>query len=427
MQAWLQFGNGETPQSSGLKGDHLVGKYYVEFDKAYNEQARKLMSNWISGIFESPESEVKYKAWVDQLSNTANEEDKEKIIAEIKTYAKSVTPIFKAVQQMLIQWEAGDAATLELWNKMNGWVYDGFDVTYKILGVDFDKIYYESKTYLLGKELVIEGLNKGIFYRKPDGSVWVDLTGDGLDHKLLLRSDGTSVYITQDLGTAKLRYDDFQFEKMIYVVGNEQDYHFKVLKLVLRKLGYDWWDKLHHMSYNMVDLAGGGKMKSREGTVVDADDLIEDTISSAEKMTRELGKLDDYESDEAKQLYKTLGLGALKYFILKVDPDIDSLKNFMENAAPENIAVNNKEKELLKHLLSYNETVSEAARRLSPALIANYAYELSKLYNQFYHENVVVDAANVPSSIFRLKLSHQTGIIIKRSFALLGIDVPARM
>ncbi|MEO8146577.1 MAG: arginine--tRNA ligase [Bacteroidia bacterium] len=461
MQAWLQFGNGETPQSSGMKGDHLVGKYYVEFDKAYNAEAKAMMSDWISGKFESPESEAKYKSLIEQLESATSEEAKDKIIAEIKAYAKSVTPIFKAVQQMLLKWEASDLGTLELWNKMNGWVYDGFDVTYKMLGVDFDKIYYESKTYLLGKEIVAEGLSKEVFYKKPDGSVWVDLTAEGLDHKLLLRGDGTSVYITQDLGTAKLRYDDYHFDKLIYVVGNEQEYHFKVLKQTLKKLGYDWWDSLYHLAYNMVDLPSG-KMKSREGTVVDADDLIGSTIEDSEKMTRELGKLGDFDSDDAKNLYRIIGLGALKYFILKVDPEKRMLFNPAEsidingNTGPfiqyayariqsvlrkansiaelsssahqlEVSEINAKEKDLIKLVLSYNEIIAEAAHRLSPALIANYAYDLAKAYNQFYHDNVVVDATDISRSLFRIELSKQTAMAIGKSFSLLGIEVPERM
>lgn len=430
MLAWQKFGNGETPASSGMKGDHLVGKYYVEFDKAFKREVQELIDKGV------PKEEADKKA-----------------------------SMMIEVQQMLRDWELGDKATLDLWNEMNGWVYDGFNSTYKMLGVDFDKIYYESKTYLLGKELVKEGLQKGVFYKKDDGSIWVDLTEDGLDQKVLLRSDGTAVYITQDIGTAKLRYDEYHFDKMIYVVGNEQEYHFKVLKLVLKKLGYEWWNKLHHMAYNMIDLPSG-KMKSREGTVVDADDLIASTIDDAEKMTRESGKITNFDSEEAKRLFRTVGLGALKYFILKVDPEKRMLFNPAESidingntgpfiqyayariqsvvrkanaaevfASQLNIpasslvidTINDKEKDIIKLLLTADELINEAAQRLSPALIASYAYDLAKAYNQFYHDNVVVDETNIQLSLFRIELSKQTANSIKKALSLLGIDVPERM
>lgn len=468
MLAWQKFGNNETPQSSGCKGDHLAGKYYVEFEKQHTAQSKAIMEKWISGKFESPAIRERYEKYISKLSEAKDEEARAKIISEIKDYAKSLTPLYKEVQQMLRNWEAGDKDTLELWQTMNNWVYQGFDVTYKKLRVDFDKIYYESQTYLLGKSIVEEGLQNGTFYKKSDNSVWVDLKEEGLDEKLLLRADGTSVYITQDLGTAKLRFDDYAFDKMIYVVGNEQEYHFKALKLILKKLGYSWWNKLHHMSYNMVDLPQG-KMKSREGTVVDADDLIDETIADAKKMTIELGKLDNFESEEAMQLYHIIGLGALKYFILKVDPEkrmlfnpaesIDinghtgpfvqyayariqsvmrkaaSLKPFSNGSMKQPHAdtsmdagnLNEKEKELIKWLLSFADTVNEAADRLSPALIAQYSYEVAKAYNQFYHEHVVVDAENIPVSKFRLALSLQAGETIKKAFNLLGIRVPERM
>ncbi len=428
MLAWQKFGAGETPLSSGMKGDHLVGKYYVLFDKTFKAQIEELVANGMA-----------------------------------KEEAEKSTPIMQEVQQMLRNWEAGDAETMELWRMMNNWVYDGFAITYKNLGVDFDKIYYESETYLLGKEIVLDGLEKGLFYQKTDGSIWVDLTADGLDHKLLLRGDGTSVYITQDIGTAKIRYDEFKFSKLIYVVGNEQEYHFRVLKLVLKKLGFAWWDSLYHMAYNMVDLPSG-KMKSREGTVVDADDIIQETINDAEAMTRELGKLDDFESDTAKTLYNTIGMGALKYFLLKVDPEkrmlfnpaesidingntgpfiqyayariqsvirkaatIESLNMDSNHDLQTEIKLNEKEKDLIKLVLSFDEIVEEAALRYSPALIANYAYDLAKAYNQFYHDNVVVDAAETATSLFRISLSKQTAACIKAAFALLGIEVPERM
>ena len=428
MLAWLKKGNGETPQSSGIKGDHLVGKYYVEFDKLYKAEIEILVKSGIS------EEEAKKKA-----------------------------PMIVEAQVMLQKWEANDADTVNLWKKMNGWVYEGFDVTYKMMGVDFDKKYYESETYLLGKEIVKEGLEKNVFYKKEDGSVWVDLTEEGLDQKLLLRGDGTSVYITQDLGTAKMRHDETHFSKLIFVVGNEQDYHFKVLRAVMKKLGYAWWDGLHHLSYAMVDLPGG-KMKSREGTVVDADDLMQEMISEAKKITKELGKIEEFESAEAEELYKTIGLGALKYFILKVDPEkrmlfnpaesidfnghtgpfiqytyarIRSLIRKGEQTADFKIYIDydpvqykfteDRERDLIKVMLRYTETLGEAAERYSPALIANYVYEIAKAFNSFYHEQAIVDLQQRESSLFRLLLSHHTASIIKQSMALLGINVPERM
>jgi arginyl-tRNA synthetase len=346
---------------------------------------------------------------------------------------------------------------------MNGWVYEGFDVTYGLLGVDFDKFYYESETYILGKEIVADGLAKGVFFKKDDGSVWVDLTDEGLDQKLLLRSDGTSVYITQDLGTARLRYEQTKFSRLIYVVGNEQDYHFKVLKLILKKMGYSWWQDLYHLSYNMVDLPSG-KMKSREGTVVDADELMNDMISGAAAITRELGKIEDFESAEAEALYKMIGLGALKYFILKVDPEKRMLFNpeesidFNGNTGPfiqysyarirsvvrkgekypefsdiagfnagEYTGMNEKEKELVKWMLKYPFVLGEAADRFSPAVLANYTYELAKTFNQFYHECPIVDAAAVDTTRFRLQLCQLCADLIQRALHLLGIGVPERM
>lgn len=428
MLAWLKSGNGETPASSGLKGDHLVGKYYVEFDRLYRSEVDALKSQGVA------------------------EED-----------AKKSAPLMKEAQEMLRKWEEGDESVITLWKMMNSWVYDGFEQTYSLLGVDFDKFYYESNTYLLGKEIVDEGLARNVFFRKDDGSVWVDLTADGLDQKLLLRSDGTSVYITQDLGTAKQRFDETRFSRLIYVVGNEQDYHFKVLKLILKKLGYDWWKDLYHLSYNMVDLPSG-KMKSREGTVVDADDLMQEMIADAGKITKELGKIEDFESEEAGTLYKMIGLGALKYFILKVDPEkrmlfnpeesIDfngntgpfiqytyariksvlrkgeqyhELKNYPEFSVAEYAALNPKEKELIKAILRYPYELGEAAERFSPAVMANYAYEMAKTYNQFYHECPIVDATKPETTKFRLHISKVCSEVIERSLKLLGIDVPERM
>lgn len=428
MLAWQKFGNGETPESTGMKGDHLVGKYYVEFDRHMKKQ-------------------------VESLVHHGENEDE----------ADRHAPIMKAAQQMLQQWEAHDPEVLDLWKKMNGWVYEGFKETYKTLGVDFDRMYYESETYLLGKKIVEEGVSKGIFYKKNDRSVWVDLTDEGLDQKLLLRSDGTSVYITQDLGTAVQRHEEFQFAGMIYVVGNEQDYHFKVLKAVLKKLGYEWADKLYHLSYNMVDLPGG-KMKSREGTVVDADELMDEMFTKAEKITRQLGKIEGMSEEEAKKLFKTIGLGALKYFILKVDPEKRMLFNpeesidFNGNTGPfiqytyariqsvmRKAATNKqfgnytdskillsaqpetKERELIKWMMQFPDVLTEAANRHSPALVCNYIYELARLYNQFYHDHAIVDDKNEALSKFRLAISEMTGRIIKSGMKLAGIDVPERM
>jgi arginyl-tRNA synthetase len=428
MLAWQKNGNGETPESSGMKGDHLVGKYYVEFDRIYKDEIAALKEKGMS--------------------------DEE---------AKKNAPVMLAAQDMLRKWEANDADTVALWEKMNSWVYSGFDATYKMMGVDFDKMYYESKTYLLGKEIVQEGVNKGVFFKKDDGSVWVDLTDEGLDQKLLLRSDGTSVYITQDLGTSRQRHDETHFSRMIYVVGNEQDYHFKVLRLALKKLGYEWWNELFHLSYAMVDLPSG-KMKSREGTVVDADELMEEMISEAKRITKELGKIEDFDSKEADELYRTIGLGALKYYILKVDPEkrmlfnpdesidfnghsgpfiqstyvrcrsvmrkgntVASLKNYPDYDVSSYAALQAKERELVKAVLKYPDVLEEAAERFSPALIANYAYETAKYYNAFYHEHPVVDETQQETSLFRLKLTEQTARLIKMSLGLLGIQVPERM
>lgn len=466
MLAWQLFGNGETPQSSGLKGDKLVGKYYVEFDKKYNEEARQLLHQWNENKFDNSNNSIDVKTKVELLKqnivNATKPEAKEKAETELKDFAKANTTIFKQVQQMLRAWEAGDEATIALWKTMNGWVYDGFAITYKNLGVDFEKIYYESETYLLGKKIVEEGLQKNIFYKKDDGSVWIDLTDEGLDHKLLLRGDGTSVYITQDLGTAYLRYDDFQFSRMIYVVGNEQDYHFKVLKLILKKIGVQWWNRLQHFNYNMVDLPTG-KMKSREGTVVDADDLIEETITNAQNMTRELGKLEGVDDATAKQLFFDIGMGALKFYILKVDPEkrmlfnpeesidingctgpfvqytyarIQSLrrKALSSNSLKEYANMpwqqhmpDAKELELIKQVISYKETVMLAAEKLSPAIVANYAYETAKIFNQFYHDHVAVDEQNIQTSAFRILLSTKTSNVLKHAFGLLGINMPERM
>lgn len=421
MLAWQRFGNGETPQASNLKGDKLVGNYYVKFDKAYKEEISYL------------------------LAQGKTEEE-----------AKAEAPILKDAQEMLRKWEAGDKEVVELWKTMNQWVYDGFEETYEKLGVDFDKNYYESDTYLLGKNVVAEGLEKGVFYRKDDGSVWIDLTEDGLDEKIVLRSDGTAVYMTQDIGTAIQRVKDFHINGMVYTVGNEQDYHFKVLFLILKKLGYEWAENLYHLSYGMVDLPTG-KMKSREGTVVDADDLIEEMTATAKNISEELGKLDGYSNAEKEELYRIIGLGALKYYILKVDPRKRILFNpeesvdFQGNTGPfiqytyariqsilrkaefdysEPILIydlNDKEKELIKQLQLYPETVQLAAENHSPALIANYTYELVKEFNSFYQNVTILGTEDDTEKKFRVQLSKAVGDVIKSSFELLGIQVPERM
>jgi len=424
MIAWKLFGNGETPQSSGMKGDHLVGKYYVEFDKAYKKEIQTL------------------------VDAGATKEDAEK-----------QAPIMLQTQEMLLKWEANDPDTINLWKMMNGWVYDGFAVSYKMLGVDFDKMYYESNTYLLGKEVVQEGLTKGIFYKKDNGSVAIDLTEDKLDEKIVLRSDGTSVYITQDMGTAIERFKEFpKISQMIYTVGNEQDYHFKVLFKILEKLGYDWAKECYHLSYGMVELPEG-KMKSREGTVVDADDLMDGMIATAKETTEELGKVDGFTKEELETLYQTIGMGALKYFILKVDPkkkmlfdpkeSIDFnghtgpfiqythariksiLRKFEGNTQSISIAdaitLHEKEKELIKLQYEFPIILAEASNTYNPAVVANYIYELTKLFNQFYNECPVLKEENNTIKEFRIKLIDTTASIIKNGMLCLGIDVPERM
>ncbi|MCC8035465.1 MAG: arginine--tRNA ligase [Rikenellaceae bacterium] len=425
MLAWRKWGNGETPESSGIKGDHLVGKYYVEFDKHY-------------------------KAEIKELTAAGMEEDE----------AKQKAPSMLQAQEMLRRWEAKDPEVTSLWETMNGWVYEGFDETYKALGIEFDKIYYESDTYLLGKDLVNDGLSRGVFYRRDDGSVWIDLTPDGLDEKLLLRGDGTSVYMTQDLGTALERYKDYSFDSLIYVVGNEQNYHFQVLKLILKKLGYDWSDTIYHLSYGMVELPEG-KMKSREGTVVDADDLIAAMVGTAREMSAELGKLEGCSEDEADTVGRMVGMGALKYFLLKVDPrktmlfdpreSIDfngntgpfiqythaRIKSILRKAAGQGIeyqktpnatvTLSPGETALIKHLADFPATVAAAGETFSPALVAQYIYDLAKMFNGFYHEVPVLKEENGQLKIFRLKLSALVAEIISRGMGLLGISVPERM
>lgn len=425
MLAWKKFSNGETPQSSGMKGDHLVGKYYVAFDKAYKEEIANLVSKGM---------------------------DKEE--------AEKNAPILLEAQAMLKRWEEKDAEVVDLWKQMNAWVYAGFDETYNKLGIDFDKVYYESETYLLGKDLVNKGLEQGVFYRREDGSVWIDLTKDGLDEKLLLRKDGTSVYMTQDLGTACLRHDDFGSERLVYVVGNEQNYHFAVLKLVLEKLGMEWAKDLYHLSYGMVELPNG-KMKSREGTVVDADDLIAQMIETAKAQTEEHGKTEGFTSEQASELYSQLALGALKYFILKVDPKKNMLFNpeesidFNGNTGPfiqytharirsiirksenfdimkmpssdEKVEFNSKEKEVLNCLFSFPSVVRQAGETYSPSLIANFAFDLAKNFNAFYQDTPILRENDEAKRNMRLRLSYFTGATIKTAMHLLGIDVPERM
>ncbi len=424
MYAWQKWGEGRTPENTGIKGDHLVGEFYVEFDKRYKPEIEELIEKGFS------QEEAENKA-----------------------------PSILAARQMLLKWEAGDDETVNLWKKMNGWVYDGFEVTYKKLGVDFDKIYYESETYLIGKEEVLRGVSENIFVQKEDGSVWADLTNDGLDQKILLRSDGTSVYMTQDIGTAKMRYNDFEIDKMVYIVGNEQNYHFQVLAVILDKLGFAWGRDLYHFSYGMVELPSG-KMKSREGKVVDADDLVDEMIQVARDMSAELGKLETLSKEDAEDTFRMIALGALKYFILKVDPRKNMMFNpaesidFNGNTGPfiqytyariksvlrkakqnnitidENVKINSlssKEKDLLKRITLFPKAVKEAGDNFSPAIIANYCYDLVKEFNQFYHEHSILSEANKDQLNFRLILSATVAQIVKKGMNLLGIEMPERM
>ena len=432
MLAWLKYGNGETPESSGKKGDHLIGDYYVAFDKHYKAEVKELMAQY--------------------QAEGMNEE-------EAKAKAEANSPLMLEAREMLRKWEANDPEVRSLWKKMNDWVYAGFDETYKMMGVSFDKIYYESQTYLEGKEKVMEGLEKGFFYRKEDGSVWADLTAEGLDHKLLLRADGTSVYMTQDIGTAKLRFQDYPINKMIYVVGNEQNYHFQVLSILLDKLGFEWGKDLVHFSYGMVELPEG-KMKSREGTVVDADDLMEAMIETAKETSNELGKLDGLTKEEADDIARIVGLGALKYFILKVDArknmtfnpkeSIDfngntgpfiqytyaRIQSILRKAAeagisipaviPTGIELSTKEEGLIQMLADFTNVVAQAGTDYNPSILANY-YDLVKEYNQFYHDFSILREENEAVKIFRLALSQNVGKVVKLAMGLLGIEVPERM
>lgn len=433
MLAWQKYGNGETPESSGKKGDHLIGDYYVSFDKHYKAEVKELMAKF--------------------QSEGMNEE-------EAKAKAEAESPLMKEAREMLVKWEANDPEVRALWKKMNDWVYAGFDETYRMMGVTFDKIYYESNTYLEGKEKVMEGLEKGFFYRKEDGSVWADLTGEGLDHKLLLRADGTSVYMTQDIGTAKLRFADYPIDKMIYVVGNEQNYHFQVLSILLDKLGFEWGKGLVHFSYGMVELPEG-KMKSREGTVVDADDLMAEMIDTAKETSNELGKLDGLTKEEADNIARIVGLGALKYFILKVDARKNMTFNpkesidFNGNTGPfiqytyariqsvlrkakeagleipaqlhVGIELSEKEEGLIQMVADFAAIVKQAGEDYSPSIIANYTYDLVKEYNQFYHDFSILREENEAVKIFRLALSENVAKVVRLGMGLLGIEVPDRM
>ena len=433
MLAWQKYGNGETPESSGKKGDHLIGDYYVSFDKHYKAEVKELMAKF--------------------QSEGMNEE-------EAKAKAEAESPLMNEAREMLVKWEANDPEVRALWKKMNDWVYAGFDETYRMMGVTFDKIYYESNTYLEGKEKVMEGLEKGFFYRKEDGSVWADLTGEGLDHKLLLRADGTSVYMTQDIGTAKLRFADYPIDKMIYVVGNEQNYHFQVLSILLDKLGFEWGKGLVHFSYGMVELPEG-KMKSREGTVVDADDLMAEMIDTAKETSNELGKLDGLTKEEADNIARIVGLGALKYFILKVDARKNMTFNPKESIdfngntgpfiqytyariqsvlrkakeagieipaqLPAGIELSEKEEGLIQMVADFAAIVKQAGEDYSPSIIANYTYDLVKEYNQFYHDFSILREENEAVKVFRLALSENVAKVVRLGMGLLGIEVPDRM
>ena len=433
MLAWLKYGNGETPQSSGKKGDHLIGDYYVAFDKHYREQVKELKAKFIAeGIAEE----------------------------EAETRAKNEAPLIVEAHEMLVKWEQGDKEVRDLWRKMNAWVYEGFDETYKALGVGFDKIYYESDTYLEGKEKVDEGLQKGIFYRRPDGSVWADLTKEGLDEKLLLRADGTSVYMTQDIGTAKLRFQDYPIDKMIYVVGNEQNYHFQVLSILLDKLGFEWGKSLVHFSYGMVELPNG-KMKSREGTVVDADELVAEMVRQARETADESGKFADMPEEEKAQVARIVGMGALKYFLLKVDArknmlfnpeeSIDfngntgpfiqytyaRIRSILRKAAeagievpaqlPTDVELSAKEEALVQHVADFANVVRQAGQEYSPSSVAAYCYDLVKEYNQFYHDFSILREEDAKKRAFRLVLSKNVAKVVRLGMSLLGIEMPERM
>ena len=465
MLAWDKFsplnekGERETPENTGLKGDKLVGKYYVEFDKQFNAEAKQIIESWEAGNFDNFHSETIEE--YNRLTSAKEGKDEKAVKGlddKIKDLAKNQTTLLREAKEMLVKWEAKDPQTYLLWTTMNSWVYKGFDVTYKSMGVDFDQLYYESETYLLGKDIVLEGLQKGVFFKKDDGSVWIDLTADGLDEKLVLRSDGTAVYMTQDIGTAVDRFNDFSdLNSIIYTVGNEQDYHFKVLFLILEKMGYSWAKQCAHLSYGMVDLPSG-KMKSREGTVVDADDLMQEVIESAAEMTKERGHLDGMSEEERKSLFNLIGMGGLKYYLLKVDPKKRMLFNpeesielngntgpfiqythariksllaksgiSLETPIQSSIELLSEEVEIIKLLNEFPSVIEEAATQLSPAIIANYTYELVKTYNHFYQAIPILIEEDVAKKEMRLVLSANVAKVIRLAMRLLGVTVPERM
>lgn len=462
MVAWQQFapvdesGNRETPKSTGMKGDHFVGKYYIEFDKQVTEQGFVLAEEWKQANYEDCNAETKeqLEKLFTAYEQAEDEKSRSKIYRKIASLATEHADLTKAAKDMLIKWEARDPEVYLLWNTMNGWVYEGFDKTYSRMGVDFDKLYYESDTFLIGKDVVEEGLNKGVFYRKDDGSVWADLTDEGLDEKLVLRADGTAVYMTQDIGTAIDRFKDYpSLDRIIYTVGNEQDYHFQVLFLILKKLGYAWADQCYHLSYGMVDLPDG-KMKSREGRVVDADDLMEEVVKMAKESTQERGHLEGLNDNQREELYEMIGMGGLKYYLLKVDPHkrmkfnpdesielngntgpfiqyaharIQSLMSKVEEVTMDGLSINDPEKEIIKQLAEYPSIVKEAGQNYSPAIIANYTYELVKSYNSFYQSYSVLNEEDTALKNARIVISKNVGKVIKSSMHLLGINVPNRM
>ncbi len=467
MLAWKKWGEGATPESTGIKGDKLVGDYYVKFDQEYKAEIKTIIAEKLNDYpaisevddFATTFSALKAKKKTKEGLNDA-ENEQFKACEELSKYAENNAPLIQEAREMLRKWEAKDAEVYKDWETMNSWVYAGFDVTYKKMGVDFDKIYYESDTFTVGRDMVLEGLDKGLFYKRDDNSVWCDLAKDGLDEKLLLRKDGTSVYMTQDIGTAKLRFDDFNIDKMVYVVGNEQDYHFQVLALLLDKLGFKWGKDLVHFSYGMVELPEG-KMKSREGTVVDADDLVEDMVNTAREMSKDLGKLDGYSEEDAEAVYRMIALGALKYFILKVDPRKNMTFNPSESIdfngntgpfiqythariqsifrkaaekgievadkAPINVEIGEKENNLIRMIAYFPNIVKEAGKVFSPAVIANFAYDLAKEYNQFYHDCPILFEEDEDKRMMRLVLCKTVGKTIKNAMWLLGVDVPEKM
>ena len=460
MIAWQKLANGATPESSGMKGDHFVGHYYVLFENELKAETEPIFARLKNGKFDNldeaqrTKAEAIYKNWAngDRKGETA-----QKALEGLKEIARAATPVMREAQQMLVDWEAGKPEVIELWKRMNAWVYKGFDATYKRIGSDFDKTYYESQTYLLGRDIVQEGLDKGVFFRKDDGSVWIDLTADGLDEKLVLRKDGTSVYITQDMGLAQQKYEEFPYDQSLYVIADEQNYHMKVLQLILKKLGRPYADGIHHLSYGMVELPTG-RMKSREGTVVDADDLVDEMVQVAEKETREHCKnLEEFGADEQTELFETIALGALKFFLLHVDPKKKMLFNpeetikfqgftgpfiqytharirsILRKASAFSFRANSatallpKEKELLLLIEQYGSTVQQAAAEYNPSVIANYAFTLAKTYNGFYAEHSVLNAESEEKKVLRLELCQRSSAVLKAAMALLGIRVPERM